>query len=286
MTLQKYKEDSLVTIFKDNAKVVHVFHVDGPYTINCDGQIGETFVWSDCGLKLIFPQNCTQEMIQVTMSTFLPIRNKVHPEIHIVSAVYQFKCNIKHFDIPIILHLQHCVNLQSSEDCHKMWFASQHGDNIDIKHGNFDIGNSYGTLNLQTFCYIYAFSSKKKKCDIEPIHVVALPNQNDQSEYPININSYPTSASSKVVSDASHDDYESSGGQHHSSLSVDISSCINRTKQEEIEKKWGYEWMLALPKDHTKLPKWNGIYSVYIKLAAWRKVCTCTQLYVCSNLYR
>lgn len=274
MTLQKYEESSPVAIFKDNAIIVHVLHVDGPYDIHCDGQIGGTFSWSDCGLELIFPPKCSQKMIKVSMSAFLPLRIEVYPGVYIVSAVYQFKCNIKHFDIPIILRLQHCVKLKSSEDCHKMWFASQCGDSIDIKHGNFDIGNSYGTLNLNRFCKKCIISSQKKSNKVKPIRIASLPKQNVQSKKKdsTKVTCSHMTNSPKHVPDASHDDHESSGGQYCSSSSIDSFPCISRREQEQIEKQWGYEWMLALPKDHSKLDKWNGIYSVYIKLAAWRKV--------------
>ena len=53
--------------------LVNAEHVDGPYQINCGGQIGGSFVWNDCSLEVIFPPKCLQQNIQVTMSASLPI---------------------------------------------------------------------------------------------------------------------------------------------------------------------------------------------------------------------
>ena len=252
------------------AILLHSIHVDGPYQINCDGQTGGSFAWSDCGLELTFPPKCAQQNIQVTMSAFLPVNQEVHPGVYIVSAVYKFDCNIKHFDIPFILCLQHCVKLESPEDCRKMQFFPQHGDNIDIKHGNFEIGKCYGTLNLNRFCVkCITYSTQEKNYLDEDV----LPNQNDHNSETSSASSQPNDTP-EINSDISH---ESPSGQHNSFstsyASVDVSFPKLGKTQEQIESlPWSYEWMLALPKDHLKLPAWNGIYSVYINLRAWRKV--------------
>ena len=88
------------------------------------------------------------------MSTFLPIKNEIHASIHIVSAVYQFKCNIERFDEAFTLRLQHCIELQSPEDCQNLRFIIQHGDSNDVKYGHYEVGNSYGTVNLNKFCHV------------------------------------------------------------------------------------------------------------------------------------
>ena len=265
------KEDLPIRTFKDNTELVHVMCCGGPYQINCNGQIGGSFVWNDCGLELTFPPKCSQQNIHVTLSAFLPIRREVQPGVYIVSAVYQFKCNVTHFDVPIILRLQHCVNLQSEEDCHKIWFVSQHGGSITIKqHGIFKIENYYGTLILNSFCTKYIIWSQKRNYQGAPIRIVILPDSQNYRSYEVEITSSHVSNDSESAPDASHDGHKHSSSHHHSfSTSVDNNSC-NSKKEQELP--WGYEWMLALPKDHLKLTKWNGIYTVYINLAAWRKV--------------
>ena len=263
MTLQKHGEDSPIMTSKDNTELVYVICCDGPYQINCNGQIGGSFVWNDCGLELTFPPKCSLQNIQVTMSAFLPIRREVQPGVYIVSAVYQFKCNVTHFDVPIILRLQHCVNLQSEEDCHKIWFVSQHDGSINIKqHGIFKIENYYGTLNLNSFCIKYIIYSQKRNYQGAPIKIVVLPdNQSHHSyeSYSVKVTSSPPSNGSEISNDS----------ENAPDASVDNNSC---NSEKEQEPPLGYEWMLALPKDHFKLTKWNGMYSVYINLAAWRKV--------------
>ena len=42
-----------------------------------------------------------------------------------------------------------------------------------------------------------------------------------------------------------------------------------------------YEEMIAFPKNHSKLTEWIGVYSVYVKKAAWRMVSSA----LCSNTY-
>ena len=88
------------------------------------------------------------------MSASLPYKNEVHPGVHIVSAVYKFNCNVKVFDKAFILRLQHCVNLISPEDCHKMCFIIHNGKTTEMKCGYFEAGNSYGSIKLNKFCWI------------------------------------------------------------------------------------------------------------------------------------
>ena len=155
-----------------------------------------------------------------------------------------------------------------------MRFISQHGDNTDIKHGNFEVGNCYGTLTLNRFCTKYITWSQEENYLEAPIHEVVSPNRNDCNSESFSANSQPNDTS-EINSDISHNDHGFSSSPHDSSsaTSVDGSSPKMRKDQEQIESlPWGYEWMLALPKNHLKLRTWNGIYSVYINLRAWRKV--------------
>ena len=134
--------------------LVDVVHVDGPYQINCDGQVGESFVWNDFGLKLTFPPKCVQRNIEIAISALLPIKTKVRPGVYLVSTIFKFHCNVKKFDKAFTLSLQHCVNLQSVEDCHRMCFIVQHSNTSDIKHGQFEVQGSYGSIALNAFCCI------------------------------------------------------------------------------------------------------------------------------------
>ena len=347
--LQRDKEDLPVLILKESP--VNLVHVDGPYQIYCDGQIGGMFIWSDCGLELTFPPNCSQQIIQVTMSTFLPTKQEIHPGVYIVSAVYKFDCTVKQFDLPFTLRLQHCVKLQSPEDCIKMQFVSQDGDNVDIAHGYFEVGNYYGTLTLNTFCTKYVTYSKEENHQNISTNQGVSPNQNDQDSGPSvgSLESTPDTSDSQlaspnqssgqsggslvVTSDTSQNGHISStpanpvmspiiqSDQGDGSCSVNVpndnlgscsqatsnNDCVSLTTQydssltssidvissvytenEQDVLPWGYEWMLALPIGLFKLPTWEGIYTVYAKLAAWRKVsttCVTITIVMCTLIY-
>ena len=233
-------------MFKCNTKalLVHAIHVDQSYKIDCVGRIGGSFAWNDCGMELTFYPDHSMGNIEVTMSAFLPIRKEIYPGVYVVSAIYQFDCNIKSFDIPFSLHLQHCVNLHSSEDIQKMYFISQQSDSdsyhINIQNGIFKNESYYGTLYLNSFCTLYIVWSQKENFQAAPINIVKM-----------NIDHSETA----------------------SDIIKNVTSCYMDNEQE-ISKPlpWSYEWMLALPKDHHSLENWNGIFSVYVKLAALRKV--------------
>lgn len=262
--------------------------VDGPYQINCDGQIGGAFVWNDCGLELTFPPKCSRQNIEITMTALLPVRNEVHPGVYIVSAVFKFHCNVKKFDKDFTLHLQHCINLKSSEDCHNMCFIIQHGDASDIKYGHFEAGNSYGSIVLNTFCcisvaWIHEFF---RNLNFQMIVVpgLELPNNQNKEDSSSQItDKQPSRSDSEIILDKgttpknNHKVSRSVGDQQCDSQSPNDTDTYEwKTNQEDIIKAdfpcHKYEEMVALPRDHSKLAKWIGIYSVYVKKAAWRIV--------------
>ena len=173
--LQENKEVGLPT--KENAAgTAVVIHVDGPYQISCDGESGGYFMWKNCGLAINFPPKCSQQHIKLTTNTFLPVENEVYPGVHIVSAVYQFDCNIERFNKPFILRLQHCVKLQSPEDCQKMRFiVLQDGSNY-VKYGSFEVGKCYGIVHLNRFCHIFIIWIDEPW---KNIHIIVLPVSSD-----------------------------------------------------------------------------------------------------------
>jgi len=197
--------------------LAYVIPVDGPYQINCDGQSGGCFCWNDYGLKLNFPSKCSQQHIQVTMSTFLPIQSELHPGVHIVSAVYQFHCNIKKFDKAFTLHLQHCIELQSPKDCHKMCFIIQHDGSNDMKYGHFEARNSYGTVNLNKFCNVFIVWISELWRIIRTIILLPLSDQ-DRPSLQLSSNN-PNSSSSEEhpeePSAAQNTLTQSASGQQH-----------------------------------------------------------------------
>ena len=261
--LQKSKGGSLAT--EKNFIISHIIPVDGPYEVNCDGQSGGCFVWKDCGLEISFPSECSQQHIQVTMSTFLPIKNKVHPGMHIVSAVYQFNCNIERFDKAFTLRLQHCIELQSPEDCQKMRFVIHHGDSNDMKYGCFEAGKSYGTVKLNRFCYIFIIWIHESW---KNIRVIVLPLSGDKDNSSLASSQHSSSGSSAEFSISQTD-------QRENSQSADDRQHISSVPPDAIDDSppYKYEAMFCLPKNHHQLLNWSGVYSIYYNLGEWRDVC-------------
>ena len=247
-------------------------HVDGPHQISCDGESGGYYVWNDCGLEINFPPKCSQEHIQVSMNIFLPIENEVYPGIHIVSAVCQFDCNIKRFDKAFTLRLQHCVKLQSPEDCQKFRFIVMQDDNNDVKYGNFEAGKSYGTIALDKFCRIFIIWISEPWKNIRIIVIPLSSDQDDSSQQvPSSRSSNSGSQAYSVELSGSSTDHRgsspsASGQQHDSSQSVPPNSNTSPA--------YNYEAMIGLPRDHHQLNDWSGFYSIYINYGTWRKVCT------------
>lgn len=240
--------------------------VDGPYQISCDGESGGYFTWDDCGLAINFPPKCSQQHIQVRANTFLPIENEVYPGIHIVSAVYQLKCDIERFDKPITVFLQHCIKLQSPEDCEKMRFiVIQDGTGSnDVKYGKFEVGKSYGAITLNKFCHIFIIWSEPWK----NICIIVLPLSGDQDDSSQQVPSVSQAYSVKLSTP--HTD------PRRSSQSANGQQCDSTEPgptNSNTSPAYKYEAMICLPKDHRQLNDWNGFYSIYVNHGTWRRVC-------------
>ena len=251
----------------NEAILAHVIPVSGPHQINCDGQSGGCFVWDECGLEINFPPKCSQQHIQVTTSSFLPIKNEVYPGMHIVSAVYQFNCNIKRFDKAFTLRLQHCIKLQSPEDCQKMRFVIQHDDSNDMKYGCFEAGQSYGTVKLNRFCHIFVIlihDPWKNIC------VIVLPlSGNEGNSSPSSIQQGTGASVEHSTTQTNQRGISQSVEDRQSSVPPNASVGDFNTAGSPLYK---YEAMFCLPKDHLQLSDWKGVYSIYNKLREWRDV--------------
>ena len=224
-------------------------------------------------MEISFPPKCSQQHIQVATNTFLPLKNDVCPGAHIVSAVYQFNCNVKRFDKAFTLRLQHCIELQSSEDCQKMRFIVHHDGNNDVKYGHFEAGKSYGTVVLHRFCSVFIIWIPEPWKNIR-IVVLPLSGNEDDSFQQVSSNQLSISnleANSDGLS-ASQTDHrgnsQSARSQQHDSSELAPSSTMAPNSPV-----YEYESMIGLPKDHCHLTEWSGVYSIYVNLGEWRKVC-------------
>ena len=218
----------------------------------------------------------------------------VYPGIHIVSAVYQFHCNIERFDKNFTLRLQHCVKLQSAEDCRKMCFIIQHGGN-SIKYGCFKVGSSQGTVTLSSFCCIYIgwISHLWKSIQIE---IVSEDDQGSEDDRGREDDQSDRDSSSLVISNQPHgsnlqtaSDVSQTGNEACSQLSEDqqlnlpvplVTTNASSDSLDEEQKKTmkisspviQYEQLLALPKDHSHLTNWSGAYCIHRKHGGWKNV--------------
>ena len=268
-------------------------HAAGPYQISCDGEGGGYFVWSNCGLEINFPSRCSQRHVQVAASTFLPLKNEIYPGTHIVSAVYQFNCDIERFDKAITLRLQHCVKLQSPEDCQKMRFVVVQDDSCDVKYGHFEVGKSYGTVTLDRFCHIFIVWI----CALwKAIRIAVLPlsGNQDNSSLRIQAPSNHRSDSSRLSNVETHVEelttsqsdrtgsFQSASGQElgSSEAVTPSSSMVDATSPT-----YKYEAMIGLPKiDHHFTNGWSSYYSIYYDYGTWRQVCIQLSSYVRSYM--
>ena len=184
---------------------------------------------------------------------------------HIVSALYQFNCNVKRFDKAFTLRLQHCIKLQSLEDCQKMRFVIQHGDSNDMKYGCFEAGQSYGTVKLNRFCHVFIILIH----DLwKNIRVIVLPLSGNSS-----LSSTQPSTSASVEYSASQTDQRGisqSADDRQSSVPPNASVGYFTTTDSTP---YGYKAMFCLPKNHRQLPNWRGVYSIYYNLGEWNRVC-------------
>ena len=276
-------KDSLPTK-EDTTGTTFVMHAAGPYQISFNGESGGCFVWNDHGLEIYFPSRCSQRHVQVAASTFLPIKNEIYPGTHIVSAVYQFNCDIERFDKKFTLCLQHCVKLQSPEDCQKMCFVVVQDDRSDIKYGHFDIGKSYGTVTLDRFCHIFiAWVHELWKTLRICVAVLSLLGDQDNSSPQIHAPNNQQSNSSRLSSEEAcveepstsqsgrtGSSQSATGQDHGSSEALTPSSSMVDTTSPPYK----YEAMIGLPKDgHHSTNSWSSYYSIYHDLGIWRQVC-------------
>ena len=233
-------------------------------------------MWKNCGLAINFAPKCSQQHIKLTTNTFLPIENEVYPGVHIVSAVYQFDCNIERFNKPFILRLQHCVKLQSPEDCQKMRFmVLQDGSNY-VKYGSFEVGKCYGIVRLNRFCHIFIIWIDEPW---KNIHIIVLPVSSDgdssSQQVPSNQSSDSGIQAELSTSQANQrESYQLPNGQQHvpsESVPSNSSACNSNFPTSPP---FMYGAMIGLPKNHCNLREWSSIYSIHVNLEAWRNVCS------------
>ena len=250
-------------------------HVAGPSQISCNGESGGHFVWKDYGLEVNFPSRCIQQHVQVAVSTFLPVKSEIYPGTHIVSAVYQFNCDIEKFDKAFTLHLQHCVKLQSPEDCQKMHFVVVQDGSCDLNYGHFEAGKSYGTVTLDRFCHVFIAWVRELWTTIRIAVLPLSPQIQAPSNHPSSNSRLPgveehIEKPSTSQSDHTESSQSATGQELISSEVVSPSSSM----ADATSPPYKYEAMISLPKDdYRSTNSWNSYYSIYYNCGTWRQVC-------------
>jgi len=248
--------------------------IGGPFQISFNGQTGRYFAWRDYGLQLFFPPNCSHGRILVTMSSYIPFKNQIGPKIHVVSSIYYVRTNVKHFDNAVTLHLQHCVKLKTEEDCQKLHFIIIRKNGQIRADGKFNIGHSYGTIEVTNFCYIYIVWEADRGINIRPLNdqqgesVQEGTNNSSQS----NNNSSLKGTSHLSSNNASFIDTSNDNPNSVSGNSIDESH--ESLTQEVVSPTFVYEEMLVVPSNRSSIvdKNWSGIYSIYRNLDGWRLV--------------
>ena len=166
--------------------------------------------------------------------------------------------------IAITLYLQHYINLKSSEDCRKMCFIICHGDIGYMKFGHFKVGSEFGVIKLNKLSCVFIawIADFQKSVNIQIKFLLPSDSQNIFSQL--------------TCSHPSEDKFCFSINQSESpslSQSAVDSSFYGVTKGpreviQTISPPYKYEGMLTLPKDHSTLAKWAGIFSVYLRIPA------------------
>ena len=167
-----------------------------------------------------------------------------------------------------------------------MRFIIQRDGNNDVKYGHFEVGNSYGTVNLHRFSRVFIVWINELWRNVRTIILPVTDHQPEDSTSLQASSNQQSSTSSRSYSTL-HTDHralsQSPSGQQHNSSVPSAASCD--TGKEHTKTKhassplYKYESMIGLPRDYCHLTDWSGVYSIYVKLGGWRKVCivhTCT----------
>lgn len=197
--------------------------------LECDGKSGGSYHWKGHNFALIFPPDCADETVTVTLTTYLPSSALQHG---FVSAVFGITTNIKKFKKAITIRFPHCVNIRSKRDKENLQFIILHNDSYGFRNGYFEIGETYGSIELTSFCKL-------------GIHE--------------GICSYIISSLSSFTSRL-----YTSGLSQSQNATVSLSNgCSNVTSSDEAKSNnRKYLELLILPKSHNEVSNWNGTYCI------------------------
>ena len=127
---------------------------------------GGTFCAAEHGVTVTVPSGAVPSGIVAEMkfaaATIVPVKffNDVLP----VSAIIWLCMNVK-LQKPIQLQMPHFVNIKTENQARSLQFTKSDSHNVPtmkvIKGGTFPIGESYGTIEIDHFCYYCITTSVK-----------------------------------------------------------------------------------------------------------------------------
>ena len=120
-------------------------------TIECDGKCGGSYLWKGHDFAIMLPPCCADEKVKITLQAYLPSATQAHC---LVSAAFDINSSVKKFKKPIRVRFPHWVNIESEKDKESLHFLICHMDSCEVKTGYFEVGTSFGYIELLEFCPI------------------------------------------------------------------------------------------------------------------------------------
>ena len=127
---------------------VSFIQVGHPEKITCDGKCGGSYQWKGHDFRIMLPPGCADETVTVILDALLPSSTQ---EDCLISAVFNVTTNVETFKKSVTVHIPHCANIKSEEDKDRLNFLVVHKNSHELKKGHFEVGKSYGSIELKKF---------------------------------------------------------------------------------------------------------------------------------------
>ena len=204
--------------------------------IDCDGNYGGSYQWKGHDFSIMLPPGCADGTVTVTLEAYLPSSTQEHC---LLSAVFDVTTNVETLKKPVTVHIPHCVNIKSEEDKERLCFLILHKESHELKKGHFEIGKSFGSVELTKFSKVTI------------LDYFLLP-----------FSSCLAPLSSFITSDIAKSE-------------AVVDRHTNKASVKKINKK--YLDLLILPKSHKEMNNWHGTYCVIQDISTYwqvNKLCT------------
>ena len=116
--------------------------------IECDGRCGGSYLWEGHDFAMLLPPGCADENITINLQAYLPSTTQEHC---LGSAVFDVTTNVEKFKKPITIRFPHCMKVTSEKDKEELRFVIFHDDFYEFKKGYFEIGKSFGSIQIEKF---------------------------------------------------------------------------------------------------------------------------------------